>query len=131
MKKVKKDRRPLVVMGLVCVDGKVLLRRHLNSDSWEVPYLVLRGSGCRDGMLKNLLGKLGIQAQTDVPRFLAHECTEHDDTLMFGVDAGKSTVISDVVDDFELALFGVADNPWEKIRNPMPREILKCSLGNA
>jgi flavin reductase (DIM6/NTAB) family NADH-FMN oxidoreductase RutF len=118
----------VLVGGVLGYGGKVLLCRRPKSDSWEIPMTrPKRGQG-PDGALQAVFESFGIEVTMSVPFSLFQERGEHDVTMIFSVQSHHKISPQTLADGTEIALFGIADEPWNQVKGEMKNGLIRRYL---
>lgn len=116
---------PLMVGGILDIDGKVLLTRKRRSGDWQLPASFLPHGAKHSEVLSVLFGKLGVHANANLLYSLFQESGESPTTMMFSMDGSALPAGHEAPDGSDVAFFGPEDKPWDIIQGDMKRGMLR------
>lgn len=116
---------PLVVGGLLDVDGQVLLCRRPGSPHWEIPRRAAAQGEPHSKLLEDLFTRLGAPAQSSFLYSLFQELGDRHMTLIFSMESTRADLRQAPEEGVEIGYFGEADEPWKLVRGAMSEGLLQ------
>lgn len=115
---------PLVVGGLLDIEGKVLLCRRPGSPYWEIPFKSAAQGEPHSELLETLFKSLGVSAQSSFLYSLFQEEGDRYTKLVFSMEMTDPGVPLSPPQGIEVRLFEEAEQPWTLVKGSMIEGLL-------
>lgn len=115
-----------IVLGcLLEHDGRVLLLHRPGGEDWQIPTIALGSGENHRTLIPKLLRTLKVKATTPLLYSIYQDPGDPHMTMIFTAHVSNPFEAGRLPDGTEIALFGEAERPWERLSRSSPSSVVR------